>query len=122
MQKSLNHFNVHNQRHYKIGSVSEILVEYQLSGLCSGMVWVAVKEKFGLRYFILDKKKPTLKRNNRFCSQNTTSLPDPKDLITFYFILKFWTKYRFISVSSSRFIVTIRKCSGKEDTSNLEVL
>ena len=30
-----NHFNVHNQRHYEIGSVSEILVEYQLRGLCS---------------------------------------------------------------------------------------
>ena len=39
------------------------------------MVWVAVKEKFGLRYFIPDKKNTALKRNDRSCTQDTTSLP-----------------------------------------------
>ena len=49
--------------------------EYQLGVALLCMVWVAVKEKFGLRYFIPDKKNTALKRNDRSCTQDTTSLP-----------------------------------------------
>ena len=86
------------------------------------MVWVAVKKKFGLCYFIPDKKNDILKRNDRSCSQDTTSLPGTWALVTFQFATKFWTKCSCISVSSGRFIVKMGKCGGKEDTPNLEVL
>ena len=54
--------NVHDQRHYEIGSVSEILMEHQLKRALHCVVWVAVKKNSDS---VALYRMGALKRNDR---------------------------------------------------------